>query len=108
MTSSINALGQNQVVPDIAGQGEAAATTRAAAAAEAAESAPSESSGEAVTLSADAQTTTQLLGAARNSSGVNAQAVAQLRAAIENGTYSVSADTLARSISSAMKEAPHE
>ncbi len=58
-----------------------------------------------MTLSADAQTTTQLLGAARNSSGVNDQAVAQLRAAIQNGTYNVSPDTLARSISSAMKEA---
>jgi flagellar biosynthesis anti-sigma factor FlgM len=105
MTSSINAIGQSQVAPDIAGQDEAAATTRAAAAAD---SAPSESTGEAVTLSADAQTTTQLLGAARNASGVNAQAVAQLRAAIQNGTYSVAPDTLARSISSAMKEAPHE
>ena len=78
-----------------------AATTRAGAAAE---SAQSESSGEAVTLSDDAQTTTQLLGAARNSSGVNEQAVAQLRAAIQNGTYDVSPDTLARSITSAVKE----
>lgn len=102
MTSSINAIGLSQVTPDIAGQGDAAAATRAAAAAE---SAPSASTGEAVTLSADAQTTTQLLGAARNASGVNAQAVAQLRAAIMNGTFDVPPDTLARSISSAMKEA---
>jgi flagellar biosynthesis anti-sigma factor FlgM len=102
MSSSINALGQGQVAPETAGQGDAAATTRAGAAAE---SAPSESSGEAVTLSADAQTTTQLLGAARSASGVNDQAVAQLRTAIQNGTYNVSPGTLARSISSAMKEA---
>ena len=102
MTSSINGLGQGQVAPEIAGQGDAAATTRAGGRCE---SAPSESAGEAVTLSADAQTTTQLLGAARNSSGVNDQAVAQLRTAIQNGTYNVSPDMLARSISSAMKEA---
>ncbi|HTJ91009.1 MAG TPA: flagellar biosynthesis anti-sigma factor FlgM [Acidocella sp.] len=102
MTSSINALGQSQAAPDIAGQGDAAASTRAGTVAE---SASNESVGEAVTLSADAQTTTQLLGAARNSTGVNQQAVAQLRAAIQNGTYNVSPDALARSISSAMKEA---
>jgi flagellar biosynthesis anti-sigma factor FlgM len=101
MTSSINALGQSQLAPEIAGQTETPATTRADTAAE---SAQSESSGEAVTLSDDAQATTQLLGAARNSSGVNEQAVAQLRAAIQNGTYDVSPDTLARSISSAAKE----
>jgi flagellar biosynthesis anti-sigma factor FlgM len=103
MTSSINALGQSQAAPDVAGQSDAAATTRAGTATE---SASNESAGEAVTLSADAQTTTQLLGAARNSSGVNQQAVAQLRAAIQNGTYNVSPNMLARSISSAMKEAP--
>jgi flagellar biosynthesis anti-sigma factor FlgM len=102
MSSSINALGQSQVPAEIPGQGEAAATAGASGAAE---STPSAISGEAVTLSADAQTTTQLLGAARNASGVNEQAVAQLRAAIQNGTYSVSPDTLARSISSALKEA---
>jgi len=101
MTSSINAIGQSQVAPEIAGQDDAAATTRAAAAAE---SAPNASSEDAVTLSADAQTTTQLLGAARNSNGVDGQAVAQLRAAIQNGTFDVPPDTLARSIRSAMKE----
>ncbi|HVE22010.1 MAG TPA: flagellar biosynthesis anti-sigma factor FlgM [Acidocella sp.] len=101
MTSSINALGQSQVAPEIAGQDDAVAVARTGAAAE---TAASESSGEAVTLSADAQTTTQLLDAARNSSGVNEQAVAQLRAAVQNGTYSVPPDTLARSIRSAMKE----
>ena len=106
MTSSINALGQSQVAPEIAGQDEAAATARTSAAAEIA---ASESSGEAVTLSADAQTTTQLLDAARDSNGVDGQAVAQLRAAVQNGTFNVSPDTLARSIRSAMKEsAPHE
>ncbi|HEY1858025.1 flagellar biosynthesis anti-sigma factor FlgM [Acidocella sp.] len=103
MSSSINALGLSQVAPEIAGQGDAQATTRAGAAAESTQSAGS--SGEAVTLSDDAQTTTQLLGAARNSSGVNEQAVAQLRASVQNGTYDVSPDTLARSITSAVKEA---
>ncbi len=102
MTSSITSLGQNPVAPEISGQSGAAATGRAGAVADSAESA---SSGDAVTLSADAQTMTQLLGAARGSSGVNQQAVAQLRASIQNGTYNVSPDTLARSITNAMKEA---
>jgi flagellar biosynthesis anti-sigma factor FlgM len=102
MTSSINALGQSPVAPEVSGQSGAAAPSRAGAAAD---SAASASSGEAVTLSADAQTTTQLLGAARQSSGVDQQAVAQLRASIQNGTYNVSPDMLARSITSAVKEA---
>ena len=101
MSSSINALGQSQVGPEIAGQNEASATTRTDAVGDSTQSA---SSGEAVTLSDDAQTTTQLLGAAMNASGVNEQAVAQLRASIQNGTYDVSPDTLARAISSAAKE----
>ena|ERR1700722_5096269 len=106
MTSSINALGQGQVAPEVAGQNDAAAVARAGVAAEIA---TGETSGEAVTLSADAQTTTQLLDAARDSNGVDGQAVAQLRAAVQNGTFNVSPDTLARSIRSAMKEsAPHE
>ncbi len=36
MSSSINALGQGQVAPEIAGQSDAAATTRAGAAPESA------------------------------------------------------------------------
>jgi negative regulator of flagellin synthesis FlgM len=102
MSSSINGLGQSQLAPEAAEQNEAAATARGGAASQNESSAVA---GEAVTLSADAQTTTQLLGAARNSSGVNDQAVAQLRSAIQNGTYSVSPDMLARAISGAMKEA---
>ena len=101
MTSSINALGQSQVASEISGQSEAPATTHASAAETSAEST---GSGEAVTLSADAQATTELLGAARSSSGMNEQAVAQLRAAIQNGSYDVSPDTLARAITSAAKE----
>jgi flagellar biosynthesis anti-sigma factor FlgM len=102
MTSSITALGQSQVAPEVSGQTDAPTAPRSGSAESGAESA---SSAEAVTLSPDAQTTTQLLGAARSASGMNEQAVAQLRASIQNGTYDVSPDTLARSITNAVKEA---
>ncbi len=102
MTSSINSLGQSPVAPEVAGQNGMSATSRTGAAADSAEST---NPGEAVTLSADAQTTTQLLGASRSSSGIDQQAVAQLRTSIQNGTYNVSPDMLARSIASAVKEA---
>lgn len=62
--------------------------------------------GEAVTLSADAQTTTQLLDAARNAGGVDQGAVAKLQDAVQAGTYDVTPETLARAIAAALKEMP--
>jgi flagellar biosynthesis anti-sigma factor FlgM len=59
---------------------------------------------EAVTLSAAAQTSTQLLTAARDSSGINQAAVAQIRAAIANGTYNVAPEDLAQAIATVLKE----
>jgi negative regulator of flagellin synthesis FlgM len=60
--------------------------------------------GEAVTLSAAAQTSTQLLSAARDATGINQAAVAQIRAAIANGTYNVSPENLAQAIATVLKE----
>jgi negative regulator of flagellin synthesis FlgM len=60
--------------------------------------------GEAVTLSAAAQTSTQLLSAARDATGINQAAVAQIRAAIANGTYNVAPEDLAQAIATVLKE----
>lgn len=60
--------------------------------------------GEAVTLSAAAQTTTQLLSAARDSSGVNQSAVEQIRGALQAGSYNVAPEDLAQAIATVLKE----
>ena len=59
---------------------------------------------EAVTLSAAAQTTTQLLNAARDANGVNQISVDQIRGALQTGSYSVSAEDLAQAIATVLKE----
>jgi len=59
---------------------------------------------EAVTLSEAAQTTTQLLDAARQSEGINQEAVAQIRAALQNGSYNVAPEDLAQAIAMVLKE----
>jgi len=59
---------------------------------------------EAVTLSEAAQTTTQLLNAARESNGINQSAVDQIRGALANGSYSVSPADLAQAIATVLKE----
>ena len=61
---------------------------------------------EAVTVSADANATTQLLDAARNADGIDHSSVASLRAAVQNGTYNVSPEDLAQSIIRAVQETP--
>lgn len=62
--------------------------------------------GEAVTLSAGAQVTIQLLDAARNASGVDQSTVIKARAAIQSGSYNVSPQDLASAITTAYKESP--
>jgi flagellar biosynthesis anti-sigma factor FlgM len=62
---------------------------------------PATQGGEAVTLSADAQTTASLLNAARNADGIDAARVAQLRSAVQAGTYNVSPDDVAKAITGA-------
>jgi flagellar biosynthesis anti-sigma factor FlgM len=59
---------------------------------------------EAVTLSAAAQTTTQLLTAARNADGFNQTAVDQIRGALQAGTYNVAPEDLAQAIATVLKE----
>jgi flagellar biosynthesis anti-sigma factor FlgM len=60
--------------------------------------------GEAVTLTADAQASTDLLEAARTAEGVDHQAVQSLKDGIALGTYQVSPENLAASIIAALSE----
>jgi len=59
---------------------------------------------EAVTLSAAAQTSTQLLSAARAASGIDQAQVAQIRSALQAGTYNVAPEDLAQAIATVLKE----
>ncbi len=59
---------------------------------------------EAVTLSPEAQTTTQLLGSARDANGMNQSAVEQIRGALANGSYNVAPEDLANAIVTVLKE----
>lgn len=96
MTSAINS-GLPAALPPTgpaAPQSPAAGFTPAAATA----------STEAVTLSSDAQTRTQLLDAARIAEGANHPAIAQLRAAIQSNSYNIPPHALAGAIATAMKE----
>ncbi|HQT63547.1 MAG: hypothetical protein B7Z75_07155 [Acidocella sp. 20-57-95] len=63
----------------------------------------SASTSEAVTVSADAQITTNFLNAARLSDGINHTQVTQLRSAIQNGSYQVTPENLASAISASLK-----
>jgi flagellar biosynthesis anti-sigma factor FlgM len=60
--------------------------------------------GEAVTLTQDAQTSTDLLEAARAAPGIDQQAVQSVKDAIGSGTYQVPPENLAASIVAALKE----
>ena len=62
------------------------------------------SESEAVTLSAAAQTTTQLLSSARNAEGFNQTAVDRIRGALQSGTYNVAPEDLAQAIATVLKE----
>ncbi len=59
---------------------------------------------DSVTLSAAAQTSTQLLGASRAADGINHAAVAQIRSALQAGTYNVAPEDLAQAIATVLKE----
>ena len=61
-------------------------------------------SGEAVTLTRDAQTSRNLLEAARAASGIDQQAVQSLKAEITSGAYQVPPENLATSIVTALSE----
>ncbi len=100
------AISSNSLLPGLA---EPQGSDRAAASASApAPSAPLEGGGaaesEAVTLSAGAQATTQLLDAAQQADGVDNQAVQSLSDAINSGSYGVSPEHLAQAMLNAQKE----
>ena len=61
---------------------------------------------DSVTLSAAAQTSAALVGAARNATGVNQPNVSAIKAALANGSYNVSPETLAQAISNVLSETP--
>jgi flagellar biosynthesis anti-sigma factor FlgM len=64
---------------------------------------------DSVTLSEAAQTTTQWLSAARDSNGVDQNAVERIRSALQNGSYNVPPEDLAQAIVTVLKEtAPQE
>jgi flagellar biosynthesis anti-sigma factor FlgM len=59
---------------------------------------------DSVTLSAAAQTSTQLLNAARDSDGVDQAIVQQIRTSLQNGSYNVTPEDLAQAIAAVLKE----
>lgn len=61
-------------------------------------------SNEAVTLTENAQASSQLLAGARQAPGVDAKAVARLSTAVQNHSFSVPPDALASSIISAFNQ----
>jgi flagellar biosynthesis anti-sigma factor FlgM len=103
MTNRIISYSQSQALSDPYGSpgatppGASSVTSSAGASAAA-------SSGEAVTLTPDAQTSTDLLEAARAASGIDQQAVQSLKAEITSGTYQVPLESLATSIVAALSE----
>jgi flagellar biosynthesis anti-sigma factor FlgM len=100
MSSTISPFSQTPPPAPAAPQATPQAAPSATPAAQAASTAQSDS----VTLSAAAQTSTQLLSAARNSDGINQTVVAQIRSAIQSGTYNVSPENLAQAIATVLKE----
>jgi flagellar biosynthesis anti-sigma factor FlgM len=104
MTSSITSLSQNAPTPE-GGQAGRLGTVKSSPQTGAGALTASQP-GEAVTLSAAAQITTQLLDAARVAPGLDSAAVTQARAAIQSGTYNVSPQDLAGAITAAFKELP--
>jgi anti-sigma28 factor (negative regulator of flagellin synthesis) len=109
MTSPVSSYSQAPGLPDPIGSagtapagpplGEAPSVTSAGSPPGAA--APS---GEAVTLTPDAQTSADLLEAARAAAGLDHQAVQGLKAEIMSGTYEGPAENLAASIVAALTE----
>ena len=61
---------------------------------------------DSVTLSAAAQTSAALVSAARGATGVNQPNVNAIKAALANGSYNVSPESLAQAISTVLNETP--
>jgi flagellar biosynthesis anti-sigma factor FlgM len=111
MTSSIGSLPTGRDANEALGQPNAPgnpSTTSAAASGRPVEPVPApdpvtaatggSQASEAVTLSAGAQATAQLLGAARAADGVDTAKVAQLRQAVQAGSYDVKPADVAKAI----------
>ena len=99
MTNTIPPLAQTPLPVETAAP--PAPPPAAAAASAPAQTDPAQT--DSVTLSAAAQTSTQLLGAARAADGINQAAVAQIRGALQSGTYSVTPENLAHAIATVLK-----
>jgi flagellar biosynthesis anti-sigma factor FlgM len=99
MTSPISSYSQTQGLSESTTPGTAAPRTTPTP-----PTAVGTAQGEAVTLTPAAQTSEQLLHAARAASGVDNSTVQSLRAAIQADTYNVPPDTLATSIVAALKD----
>jgi flagellar biosynthesis anti-sigma factor FlgM len=65
---------------------------------------PAAAERDSVTLSSAAQTTTQLLSAARESPGTNQPAIENIRSALQAGSYNVAPDDLAHAIATVLRE----
>lgn len=104
MTSSIGSLPNGQSAREAAIQAPATAGTtqgkpvEPVGAPDAVTSAAGGAASEAVTLSADAQSTAQLLNAARAADGVDSQKVSQLRQAVQSGSYGPKPEDIAKAI----------
>jgi flagellar biosynthesis anti-sigma factor FlgM len=109
MTSAVSSYSQTPGISDQVGSGTSSRTQTPSGAASSVTSAGSQpgaaaAAGDAVTLTPDAQTSADLLEAARAATGVDHQAVQGLKAQIMSGTYDVPAETLAASIVTALTE----
>jgi flagellar biosynthesis anti-sigma factor FlgM len=100
MTSRITSYSQSQALPDP----KAPPVASSPAASSGSPAGAAQSASEAVTLTPDAQTSTELLEAARAASGMDHQAVQALKAEIISGTYQVPPENLAASIVAALTE----
>ena len=99
MTNIINAGLSSPSVANAPVSTNATNNTRAAAV-----TGPAPATSEAVTVSANAQITTQLLDAARAAHGVNTAVVSQIRSSIQNGTYNVTPENLANAMAAALRD----
>jgi negative regulator of flagellin synthesis FlgM len=98
MSNSIQPFSQPSV-PDT----QAGATSVPAAASAPAAAQP-EAQTDSVTLSQAAQSGAALFAAAQNSTGIDQNAVANIRAKLADGSYDVSPENLAQAIATVLKE----
>jgi flagellar biosynthesis anti-sigma factor FlgM len=100
MTNPIGSLSSGSELSSATSQTQASAPAKPVATATKPGVASAQKS-EAVTVSADSQSSSQLLNAARGADGIDTTRVAQLRSSIQNGTYNVSPEDLAKAIGAA-------